>query len=116
MLQEAGHIKNTVVLIFLHIQCSHLINSEVASVLVSLGTQVQPQIILDLDYLLDYLFISYDYGETNCSTPITGSSEKIENAAKSCKNTYCKTFSLQIFQKPFPKRNYLRIKPHNAFT
>ena len=29
--------------------------------LVSLGTQVQPQVILDPDYLPDHLFISYDY-------------------------------------------------------
>ena len=62
MLQEAGHIKNTVVLIFRHIQCLHLTNSEIAWVLVSSGTQVQPQIILNPDYLPDYLPISYDYG------------------------------------------------------
>ena len=61
MLQEAGHVKNTVVLIFQHIQCLHLINPEVAWVLVSLGTQVQPQIMLDSDYLPDYLSIFYDY-------------------------------------------------------
>ena len=36
-------------------------NSEVAWVLVSLGTQVQPQIILDPDYVPDYLSVSYDY-------------------------------------------------------
>ena len=29
--------------------------------LVSLGTQVQPQVILDPDYLSDYLSVSYDY-------------------------------------------------------
>ena len=61
MLQEAAHIKNIVVLIFRHIQCLHLINSEVAWVLVSSGTQVQPQIILDQDYLPNYLSVSYDY-------------------------------------------------------
>ena len=54
MLQESGHIKNTVVLIFGHIHCLHLRNSEVAWVLVSSGTQVQLQIILDL-------FVSYEY-------------------------------------------------------
>ena len=37
-------------------------NSEVAWVLVSSGIQVQPQIILDPDYLSDYLPDSYDYG------------------------------------------------------
>ena len=36
-------------------------NSEVAWVLVSSGTQVQPQIILDPEYLPDYLSVSYDY-------------------------------------------------------
>ena len=36
-------------------------NSEVALVLVSWGTQVQPQIILDPDYLPDYLSVSYDF-------------------------------------------------------
>ena len=35
--------------------------SEVAWVLVSSGTQVQLQIILELDYLPDYLSASYDY-------------------------------------------------------
>ena len=64
MLQEAGHIKNTVVLIFRHIQCLHLMYSEVAWVLVSSGTQVQSQIKLDWDYLSDYLSVSYDYGYT----------------------------------------------------
>ena len=59
--QEAGHIKNIVVLISRHIQCLHLMNSEVAWALVSSGTQVQPQIILDPHYLPDYLSVSYDY-------------------------------------------------------
>ena len=36
-------------------------NSEVAWVLVSSGTQVQSQIILDPDYLPDYISVSYDY-------------------------------------------------------
>ena len=30
----------------------------------TLGTQVQPQVILDPDYLPDYLSVSYDYGPT----------------------------------------------------
>ena len=64
MLQEAVHIKNTVVLIFWYIQCLHLVNSEVVWVLVSSGTQVEPQIILDSDYLPDYLSVSYDYDLT----------------------------------------------------
>ena len=36
--------------------------AEIAWVLVFSGTQVQPQIILDPDYLPDYLSVSYDYG------------------------------------------------------
>ena len=61
MLQEVVQIKNAVVLIFRHILCLHLMNSEVAWVLLSLGTQVQPQKILDLDYLPESFSVSYDY-------------------------------------------------------
>ena len=60
MLQEAGHIKNTVALIFRYIQSLHVMNSGVACVLESSGTQVQLQIILDPDYLPDYLSVFYD--------------------------------------------------------
>ena len=35
--------------------------AEVAWVLLSSGAQVQPQVILDPDYLPDYLSVSYDY-------------------------------------------------------
>ena len=48
-----------------YIQYLHLMYAEVAWVLVSLETQVQPQIILDPDYLPDYLSVSYDYGYWN---------------------------------------------------
>ena len=50
-----------IILTFWHIQCLHLMYAEVAWVLVSSETQVQPQIILDPDYLPDYLSNSYDY-------------------------------------------------------
>ena len=56
-----SHINNTVVLTILtfqHIQCLHLMYAEVAWALVSSGTQVQPQITPDPDYLS----VSYDYG------------------------------------------------------
>ena len=53
------------ILAFWHIQCLHLMYAEVAWVLVSSGTQVQPQVILDPDYLPDYLFVSYDYVNTH---------------------------------------------------
>ena len=59
-----SNIKNTVVLTILtfqHIQCLHLMYAKVAWVLLSLGTQVQLQIILDPNYLPDYLFVSDDY-------------------------------------------------------
>ena len=67
-------------MIFWHIQCFHLMYSEIAWVLVSLETQVQSheiawvlvsleiqvqsQIIVDPDYLPDYLSDFYDYGST----------------------------------------------------
>ena len=64
VLREAGHIaeNNTVVLTILtlrHKQCLHLMYAE--EVQVSSGTQVQPQIISDLDYLPDYSSVSYDF-------------------------------------------------------
>ena len=42
------------------IQCLQLMYAEGALVLVSSGTQFQPQVILDPDYLPDYLSVSYD--------------------------------------------------------
>ena len=59
-----SHVKNTVgftILTFRHIQCLHLMYAEVAWVLVSSGTQAQPQIMVDPDYLPDCLSVSYDY-------------------------------------------------------
>ena len=44
-----------------HIQCLHLMYAEVAWVVVSSRTQVQPQIIFDPDYLPDYPSVFYDY-------------------------------------------------------
>ena len=69
MLQEAGHIKNIAVLTFRYIQCLHLMYFEVAWILVSLGTQVQTQIIFDPDYLPDHLSVSYDYGSSKSIYP-----------------------------------------------
>ena len=42
-------------------------NSELAWVPISSGTQVQPQITLNLDYLPDYLSVSYDYDAKRAS-------------------------------------------------
>ena len=47
--------------------------AEVAWVLVSLGTQVQPQILPDPDYLPEYLSVSYDYEEINPGHDVCGS-------------------------------------------
>ena len=66
VLQEAGHIKNVVAIIFPHIVDLHLINSDVDWGLVSSGTQVQPQIIFDTDDFPDYLLVSYDYVSYDC--------------------------------------------------
>ena len=53
LLREAGHI-----------QCLHLMYAEVAWELVSSGTQAQLQMIINPDYLPDYLSFSYDYAST----------------------------------------------------
>ena len=51
--------KNTLVLTILTFR--HIQYAEIAWVLVFSGTQVQPQVILDPDYLPDYLSVYYDY-------------------------------------------------------
>ena len=84
MLQEADQIKNTVALILWHIQCLHLMYSEVAWVLISLGTLVQSQIILNPDYLPDYLSISFNYGKSEAinlmqNADLTEKSRTLEN-------------------------------------
>ena len=55
VLQEAGNIKNAVILISWPIQSLNFIYPEGAWVLVSSGTQVQLQKLIDPDYLPDYL-------------------------------------------------------------
>ena len=65
MLQEAGHIKNINYIYSCFDFPAHSMftfDKEVAWVLVSSGSQTQPQIILNPDYLPDYLSISNDYG------------------------------------------------------
>ena len=47
-------------------------HAEVAWELVFLETQVQPQTILDPDYLSDYLSVSYDYDLTCLENPKKG--------------------------------------------
>ena len=67
-----SRVNNTVVLTILtfqHIQCLHLMYAEVAWVLVSSATQVQSQVILDPDYLPDYLSVSHDYGKIKHNSP-----------------------------------------------
>ena len=63
-----SHIKSTValtILTFRHIQRLHLMYAEIAWVLVSSETQVQPHVILDPDYLPDYLSVCCDYAAAN---------------------------------------------------
>ena len=62
VLQEDHRKKEYSCLSVPHIQCLHLMYSEVVWILESLGTQVQPQIILNPDCLPEnYLSISFDY-------------------------------------------------------
>ena len=63
MFREADRIKNIIVLMFPRIKCFYFMYSETASVPASSGTQVQPQVIPDPDYIPDYLFVSYDNGQ-----------------------------------------------------
>ena len=63
MLKEAGHISNTAVLTIntlRHIQYLHWMYSEVAWILISSETQVQPQIIVDSDNFPYYPSFSYE--------------------------------------------------------
>ena len=60
-------MKNAValtILTFRHIQYLHLMYAELVWVLVSLETQVLPQITLDQDYPPDYVSVSYDYDDS----------------------------------------------------
>ena len=52
------------ILTFQHLQHLHLISAEVAWVLVFSGTQVQPEIIPDPDYVPGHLSVSYDYARS----------------------------------------------------
>ena len=52
----------TIQFFFRHIQGLHLMYSQVTWLLMSSRTQVQQQIILDLDYLPDCRSVSYGYG------------------------------------------------------
>ena len=65
--KKPAKYKVLTILTFHHIQYLHLMDADVVWVLVSSETQVQPQIILDPDYLPDYLFVSYDYVMSNSS-------------------------------------------------
>ena len=60
VLQEIGHVNNAILLIFWYFQCLRCIAmySEVGVLLVSSGTQVQPQVVLEPNYLPYYLSVS----------------------------------------------------------
>ena len=87
-------------------------NSEVAWVLVSSASQVQPQIILDPDYLPDYLSVSYDYVQsyylkTNNFHRDLSSFCKISNhLVKYLSISY--RFVLFVVMKPLRKLNYMQ--------
>ena len=87
-----SHIKNTVVLTILtfwHIQCLHLIYAEIAWVLVSSGIQVQLQVILNPDYLPDYLSVSYDCVESLWSILISGEKIGFDFGCGLCWSCFC---------------------------
>ena len=67
--KKLAKYKALTILTFRHIKYLHLMYAEVAWVLVSSGTQVKPQIIVNPDYFPDYLFVSYDYGKTKKKEP-----------------------------------------------
>ena len=87
-------------------------NSEVAWVLVSSETQFQLQIILDLDYLPDYLSVSYDYAfkELVAIVKVDKSTQKLLKLKKLIENgsivklmnlcmelnNYCKKLKLKL--------------------
>ena len=68
---------------------------EVAWVLVSSGTQVQPQVTLDPDYLPDYISVSYDYDVRENVL----SSLHIEGLTKSLKILKVFFTELELFEK-----------------
>ena len=87
--------------------------TEVAWVLGSLGTQVQPQIILDPDYLSEYLFVSYHYDKILCFAIIKRSQfrnrvikSKLNNDITKYKRQCNKVVKLN---KRFVKKNFLTI-------
>ena len=76
--------------------------SEVAWVLISSGTQGQPQIILDPDYLLDYLSVSYDYYVSIFGIRLTS-----EIYRESSVNHWTKSASVKVNDKENSKKFYL---------
>ena len=60
VLQEIGHVNNAILLIFWYFQCLRCITmySEVGVLLISSGTQVQPQVVLEPNFLPYYLSVS----------------------------------------------------------
>ena len=76
--------------------------SGVAWVLISSGTQGQPQIILDPDYLLDYLPVSYDYYVSIFGIRLTS-----EIYRGSSVNPWTKSASVKVNDKENSKKFYL---------
>ena len=119
MLQGAGHTKNTIILIFLHIQCLHLMHFEIAWVLVSSGTQIQLQIILDSDYFPDYLSSSYGYvmtrmcGFTNSFCKVRTKPQRANNSYKNYNYKYGKFLTHQLYKCYKVFKDYINFKTKN---
>ena len=96
------------ILTFRHIQCLRLMYAEVAWVLVSSGTQVQPRVILDPDYLPDYLSVSYDYAYAHYFLGLKGTYKIYMNKSK-CTNWYLAIFwrSISFKFKNFKSKIFL---------
>ena len=119
-----SHIKNKVILTILtfqHIQCLHLINAEEAWVLVYSGTQVQPHVILDPDYLLmtkflyfyrTWLFKTHGFSSDCQNFSLKNQSEKPLQTNVYVKNMYHPLLVPYISEKSF---SYISSGRHASF-
>ena len=94
--------------------------AKIAWVLLSSGTQVQPQTILDPDYLPDYFSVSYDYDQRcfiHCSPNICSTRKKNELHLSSERELLLKCFAFNhisySFYLTFQHVNFSEIKQCN---
>ena len=64
-------------------------HAEVAWLILSSGTQVQSQIMLDPNYLPNYPSVSYDYGVSNLSKKVHFNSDHKRSLAMTKACIYC---------------------------